>query len=183
MDKRGSDLSKEVKILQEALADYNTVLDKVGGGARARLMATAVAAPPPNAQGCGRLTSRRDDTSVCVQVGSQAPVYVIQQEMTGLRDRNEQQRKRVDEVLTERLNLEAKTKQVRARAGAAGHAAHMQHGCRGDSVTSMALWLLSDQCSNSMQRGRQAMWRAARAAQLPRLHPQALRPPMACHPA
>ena len=32
MDKRGSDLSKEVKILQEALADYNTVLDKVGMG-------------------------------------------------------------------------------------------------------------------------------------------------------
>lgn len=29
MDKRASDLSKEVKILQEALADYNTVLDKV----------------------------------------------------------------------------------------------------------------------------------------------------------
>lgn len=29
MEKRGSDLQKEVKILQEALADYNTVLDKV----------------------------------------------------------------------------------------------------------------------------------------------------------
>lgn len=29
MDKRCSDLTKEVKLLQEALADYNTVLDKV----------------------------------------------------------------------------------------------------------------------------------------------------------
>lgn len=29
MEKRGSDLTKEVKILQEALADFNTVLDKV----------------------------------------------------------------------------------------------------------------------------------------------------------
>ena len=29
MEKRGNDLMKEVKILQEALADYNTVLDKV----------------------------------------------------------------------------------------------------------------------------------------------------------
>jgi hypothetical protein len=29
MDKRSNDLSKEVKILQEGLADYNTVLDKV----------------------------------------------------------------------------------------------------------------------------------------------------------
>lgn len=32
MDKRATDLSKEVKILQEALADFNTVLDKVGRG-------------------------------------------------------------------------------------------------------------------------------------------------------
>ena len=32
MEKRGSDLQKEVKILQEALADFNTVLDKVRGG-------------------------------------------------------------------------------------------------------------------------------------------------------
>lgn len=29
MDKRCNDLMKEVKLLQEALADYNTVLDKV----------------------------------------------------------------------------------------------------------------------------------------------------------
>nr|AAO92260.1 intraflagellar transport protein component IFT74/72 [Chlamydomonas reinhardtii] len=76
MDKRASDLSKEVKILQEALADYNTVLDKVG---------------------------------------SQAPVYVIQQEFAALKDRNEQQRKRVDEVLTERLNLESKAKQAESK--------------------------------------------------------------------
>lgn len=46
------------------------------------------------------------------QVGSQTPIFLIQQEHTSLRDRNEQQRKRVDEVLTERLNLEAKAKQV-----------------------------------------------------------------------
>lgn len=30
MEKRNSELSKEVKLLQEALADFNTVLDKVG---------------------------------------------------------------------------------------------------------------------------------------------------------
>ncbi|GIL44084.1 hypothetical protein Vafri_1639 [Volvox africanus] len=76
MDKRATDLSKEVKILQEALADYNTVLDKVG---------------------------------------SQTPIFMIQQEHTALRDRNEQQRKRVDEVLTERLNLESKAKQAETK--------------------------------------------------------------------
>ncbi|GLI70068.1 hypothetical protein VaNZ11_014839 [Volvox africanus] len=76
MDKRANDLSKEVKILQEALADYNTVLDKVG---------------------------------------SQTPIFMIQQEHTALRDRNEQQRKRVDEVLTERLNLESKAKQAETK--------------------------------------------------------------------
>ncbi|KAG2495583.1 hypothetical protein HYH03_006183 [Edaphochlamys debaryana] len=76
MDKRASDLSKEVKILQEALADYNTVLDKVG---------------------------------------SQTPIHQIQQEHSALRERNEQQRKRVDEVLTERLNLEAKAKQAETK--------------------------------------------------------------------
>ena len=41
MDKRGTDLGKEVKLLQEALADYNCVLDKVNmrgmRGPRARL--------------------------------------------------------------------------------------------------------------------------------------------------
>ena len=34
MDKRAGDLSKEVKTLQEGLADYNTVLDKVAGESR-----------------------------------------------------------------------------------------------------------------------------------------------------
>mgnify|MGYP001806990830 CR=1 FL=1 len=46
-------------------------------------------------------------------------MYVIQQEFAALKDRNEQQRKRVDEVLTERLNLESKAKQVRACGRAA----------------------------------------------------------------
>ncbi|KAG1670889.1 hypothetical protein FOA52_000391 [Chlamydomonas sp. UWO 241] len=72
LEARGSDLSKEVKIQQEALADYNTCLDKVG---------------------------------------SQTPVYSIKEEQAELKTRNEQQRKRVDEVLTERLQLEQKTKQ------------------------------------------------------------------------
>jgi intraflagellar transport protein 74 len=69
---RGIDLSKDVKVQQEALADYNTCLDKVG---------------------------------------SQTPVYSIKEERDALKTRNEQQRKRVDEVLTERLGLESKTKQ------------------------------------------------------------------------
>jgi len=73
MDKRCNDLMKEVKILQEALADYNTVLDKVG---------------------------------------SQAPIYAINAEHAELKQRNEQQRRRVDDVLTERLQLEQKAKQA-----------------------------------------------------------------------
>lgn len=36
MDKKCSDLMKEVKLFQESLADYNTVLDKVGRGSFTR---------------------------------------------------------------------------------------------------------------------------------------------------
>ena len=76
MEKRGNDLLKEVKIMQEALADYNTVLDKVG---------------------------------------SQTPVYAINSEHQQLKERNDQQRRRVDEVLTERLQMEQKAKQAETK--------------------------------------------------------------------
>lgn len=142
MDKRSGDLGKEVKILQEALADYNTVLDKASQGQGQGPKAVPCTQHDPVGVGgtsrrCGlRLHCSGDGRvsmcpvprppgwhicfcfpDVCLQVGSQAPVYVIQQEMSSLRDRNDQQRKRVDEVLTERLNLEAKTKQVGGQGG------------------------------------------------------------------
>lgn len=47
-----------------------------------------------------------------MQVGSQTPIYAIKQEQEVLRERNEQQRRRVDDVLTERLQLEQKAKGV-----------------------------------------------------------------------
>eukprot|EP00798_Chlamydomonas_sp_ICE-L_P011195 gene11195-18812_t len=71
MEKRDHDLTKEVKKLQEQLADYNCVLDKVG---------------------------------------SQTPIYSINADQAALKERNDIQRKRVDEVLTERLQLESKAK-------------------------------------------------------------------------
>ncbi len=52
MDKRATDLSKEVKILQEALADFNTVLDKVGRGTRGRRKAAGVSAGRGTNVGC-----------------------------------------------------------------------------------------------------------------------------------
>jgi hypothetical protein len=52
--------------------------------------------------------------ALLVQVGSQTPIYAINSEHSSLRERNEQQRRRVDDVLTERLQLEQKTKQVLA---------------------------------------------------------------------
>jgi len=78
LETRGNDLMKEVKVMQEALADYNTCLDKVG---------------------------------------SQTPVYAITAEHAEIKSRNDQQRKRVDEVLTERLQLESKTKLSETKAG------------------------------------------------------------------
>ncbi|MEW5313546.1 MAG: hypothetical protein WDW38_005106 [Sanguina aurantia] len=78
MDRRCNDLMKEVKLLQEALADYNTVLDKVG---------------------------------------SQTPVHLITAEYVGLRERNEQSRKRVEDIVSERLQLEAKVKQTDQKMG------------------------------------------------------------------
>jgi hypothetical protein len=139
MDKRAGDLSKEVKVLQEGLADYNTVLDKVRGRcgwigheartpSRTNTRRTAPHEPqlrtpllPPRPRPPARLTSRlthapprpsRPALAHLPQVSSQAPVHVIQGEVATLRERNEQQRKRVDEVLTERLNLEDKAKKV-----------------------------------------------------------------------
>lgn len=76
MEKRDNDLTKEVKLLQEALADYNCVLDKVG---------------------------------------SQTPIYSITADQNALKERNDMQRRRVDDVLTERLQLEAKIKQAENR--------------------------------------------------------------------
>jgi intraflagellar transport protein 74 len=46
------------------------------------------------------------------QVGSQTPTYLIQQEHAALLQRNEAQKRRVDEVLTERLALEEKTRKA-----------------------------------------------------------------------
>ncbi|GAX82423.1 hypothetical protein CEUSTIGMA_g9851.t1 [Chlamydomonas eustigma] len=76
MEKRGAELSKEVKTLQESLADFNTVLDKVG---------------------------------------SQTPIYAINAEHNALKDRNEQQRRRVDEILTKRLQIEKRAKDAEDR--------------------------------------------------------------------
>lgn len=61
--------------------------------------------------------------AVALQVGSQTPIYMIQQEHSALRERNDQQRKRVDEVLTERLNLEAKAKHVSSTRRGRGESA------------------------------------------------------------
>lgn len=49
------------------------------------------------------------------QVGSQTPTYAIQQEHAHLRESNEAKRKRVDEVLTQRLTLEQKGRQAEAK--------------------------------------------------------------------
>lgn len=46
------------------------------------------------------------------QVGSQTPVHLITAEHVGLKERNEQQRKRVEDIVSERLQLEQKVKQV-----------------------------------------------------------------------
>lgn len=78
IEKRCNDISKEVKLLQEVLADYNTVLDKVG---------------------------------------SAAPIPSIQSEHNVLKERNDAQKKRVDEILTQRLTMEQKSKQVEAKIG------------------------------------------------------------------
>lgn len=50
------------------------------------------------------------------QVGSQTPTYIISQEHATLKDRNDQQRKAVEDVVTERINLESKAKKVRLHA-------------------------------------------------------------------
>lgn len=76
IEKRCNDLSKEVKLLQEVLSDYNTVLDKVG---------------------------------------SSAPIPTIQAEHNQLKERNDAQKKRVDEILTQRLTLEQKSKQIESK--------------------------------------------------------------------
>lgn len=49
----------------------------------------------------------------CVQVGSQTPTYMISQEHGSLKERNDVQRKAVEEVLTARMALESKAKKVR----------------------------------------------------------------------
>ncbi|KAJ9520725.1 hypothetical protein QJQ45_007593 [Haematococcus lacustris] len=76
MEAHASKLMKEVKLQQEALADYNMVLDKVG---------------------------------------SQTPTYTIQAQNAALRERNDAARKRVDEVLTERLQIEEKCRRAEAK--------------------------------------------------------------------
>ncbi|KAL6756806.1 intraflagellar transport protein IFT-71/74 [Haematococcus lacustris] len=76
METHASKLMKEVKLQQEALADYNMVLDKVG---------------------------------------SQTPTYTIQAQNAALRERNDAARKRVDEVLTERLQIEEKCRRAEAK--------------------------------------------------------------------
>ena len=51
------------------------------------------------------------------QVGSQTPVYAVNSEFAALKDRNEQQRRRVDDVLTKRLQLEKRAKEVSEHQG------------------------------------------------------------------
>ena len=46
------------------------------------------------------------------QVGSQTPVYSITAEHAELKARNDSQRKRVEEIVTERLNTESRSKKV-----------------------------------------------------------------------
>jgi len=76
METHSSRLLKEVKGSQESLADYNTVLDKVG---------------------------------------SQTPTYLIQQEISGLRERNEVALRRVEEVVTRKLDFEDKSRKTDGR--------------------------------------------------------------------
>ncbi len=52
---------------------------------------------------------------VCPQVGSQTPTYAVSQEQAALRDRNETALKRVNDVLTQRLALEDKTRKAEAK--------------------------------------------------------------------
>ncbi len=51
-------------------------------------------------------------SSRIAQVGSQTPVYAVNSEFGALKERNELQRRRVDDVLTKRLQLEKRAKQV-----------------------------------------------------------------------
>lgn len=76
MDKRSIELMKEVRTLQEQLADHNMVLDRVG---------------------------------------CQAPIHSITADYLELKDRNDGQQRRVDAILTERLNMEQKTKQIESQ--------------------------------------------------------------------
>eukprot|EP00877_Chromochloris_zofingiensis_P002084 jgi/Chrzof1/11877/Cz06g13080.t1 len=77
-DKRHKELQKEVKQLQEALADHNMVLDKAG---------------------------------------SHSALHLINAEYAAVKQRNDMQRQRVDEMLTQRLAIEQKTKQADTRIG------------------------------------------------------------------
>ncbi len=82
---------------------------------------------------------------------------MIQQEHTGLRERNDQQRKRVDEVLTERLNLEAKAKHVSiTRRGREGSARMAAWGRRGDlrRVLACSKWLAGSTCQSTCPLGK-----------------------------
>ena len=65
------------------------------------------------------------------QVGSQTPTYTITSEHAELKERNDQQRKRVDDVLTNRLQMEQKTKQVRVSARQAAEARQARVGSGG----------------------------------------------------
>jgi hypothetical protein len=49
------------------------------------------------------------------QVGSQTPTYAIAREVAALRERNEAASRRVNDVLTQRLTLEDKTRKAEAR--------------------------------------------------------------------
>ena len=110
MEKRGGDLTKEVKILQEALADYNTVLDKVPG----RSLGLRYSVKQLHSiRSRSRHSSRIPALVSLLQVGSQTPVYAVNAEHGTLKERNELQRRRVDDVLTKRLQLEKRAKEVR----------------------------------------------------------------------